>query len=1246
MPSQSRLVHSSHALAPLPAAPAAPSLRRFSLRSPLRPAWRLLLGLALLGGAAGWGQILGTEIGAVPAGPAFSIFNMSGLGSNPSSHSIATDGANFLVVIANTGNSESGTDIYAARVTTAGAVLDSTPIHVASDANYLSAPSVAFDGTDYVVVWVGGTPMGNDEIFAARISPAGQVLDAAPIQITSGSETKLKPVGLGFDGTNFLVAWRTTSDSLQAARFSTALANLDAPGGFAIANSPPGNYYPWVAYGGGVYLVVWHQGAGGSGGGGCSQAQGCTGSLAIYGARVTPAGQVLDPGGFAISSDPNDLQDDAAAAFDGANFLVTWHDWANSDIHNNGSVAAARVTPAGVVLDQPALTLAARALWESVAPPVFDGTDYFVVWHVDNSPDKFRNADIYGTRVSTSGQLLDEKPAPVATANGNQFGPGDAVLNGKILVTWTESVSSRCFSSPCLYGQILQESANAGSVRAALNPAPAAAGWQSVPSPVSGALNAVFGFDNTHAFAVSDQANSQQTAPSWLTYDGSNWPAVPIPGGGRLFGLWGASPNTVWGYGWADTFTNYDGSLFLSSGCGSSSLTGLSLWGADPAHLIAVGTPGAHSYQVFDSSRAYCPQNGNTGVNYDLGSVWGVDAGDAYAVGEFGAILHFDGSKWTPMSGVPTGERLNGIWGTGDADIFAVGDFGTILHYDGQSWTAQDSGVAGNLTSVWGFNGQDVYAVGFGGRILHYDGSSWIAEASPTTANLSDVSGAGNNVWAVGDAGVILQLATQGNPTPRLDALSPISVSSGTDTTLQVTGANFAPGATVRWNGGNLATTYVSATQLTAVVTAGALQSALPGTFYYPNGFGDITVVNPAPQGGISTGLVLAVGPLPSAGVSPSSLDFGAQAVGVATASQPLTLSNTGSNTLSIVTVSISGANASDFSQTNTCGSSLAAGASCSISVTFTPSAAGARSTTLYILDNASNSPQSVALTGIGGSSSVKLSAASLSFSPELTGTASSAQTITLSNAGTAALSFTGITLAGANAGDFAETNTCGSSVAVGASCSIGVTFTPSATGARTATLSLADNAPDSPQTIALSGAGADISIAPASGSSSSASVNPGQTAGYNMNFTPSAGYSGTLTLSCSGAPSEAACTVSPASLALSNGGSGSATVSVTTTAASVLPPVLPPRPRPWPPAPLAWLLAGLLAAGLALSRRKSLRLAALACLLAAAIACGGPSSPPPPVNPGTPAGTYTLTVTATASTGGARTVALTLTVN
>jgi len=207
-----------------------------------------------------------------------------------------------------------------------------------------------------------------------------------------------------------------------------------------------------------------------------------------------------------------------------------------------------------------------------------------------------------------------------------------------------------------------------------------------------------------------------------------------------------------------------------------------------------------------------------------------------------------------------------------------------------------------------------------------------------------------------------------------------------------------------------------------------------------------------------------------TAKLSPTTLSFGTVAIGTASPAKTVTLTNVGTTTLTITAIAITGTNAGDFAQTQTCGSSLAAGASCTVSVTFKPTQIGKRTGTLSVTDNAPGSPQKVTLSGIG--TTAQLSPTSLDFGSVAVGTTSPAKTVTLTNVGTTTLSITGIAITGTNAGDFAQTNTCGSSLAAGASCTVSVTFKPSAKGSLSGILSVTDNAPGSPQTVSLSGTG------------------------------------------------------------------------------------------------------------------------------------------------------------------------------
>ena len=205
----------------------------------------------------------------------------------------------------------------------------------------------------------------------------------------------------------------------------------------------------------------------------------------------------------------------------------------------------------------------------------------------------------------------------------------------------------------------------------------------------------------------------------------------------------------------------------------------------------------------------------------------------------------------------------------------------------------------------------------------------------------------------------------------------------------------------------------------------------------------------------------------PVVSLSTTSLVFADQEVSTTSAPQAVTLSNTGTGPLAITSIVASG----DYAQTNTCGSSVAAGANCQMDVTFTPTGTGTRAGAVTITDNASDSPQTVNLSGTGVAAAapvVSLSTTSLVFADQEVSTTSAPQAVTLSNTGTGPLAITSIVASG----DYAQTNTCGSSVAAGANCQMDVTFTPTGTGTRAGAVTIADNASDSPQVVSLSGTG------------------------------------------------------------------------------------------------------------------------------------------------------------------------------
>jgi hypothetical protein len=214
-------------------------------------------------------------------------------------------------------------------------------------------------------------------------------------------------------------------------------------------------------------------------------------------------------------------------------------------------------------------------------------------------------------------------------------------------------------------------------------------------------------------------------------------------------------------------------------------------------------------------------------------------------------------------------------------------------------------------------------------------------------------------------------------------------------------------------------------------------------------------------------------------GLFPGTLAFPLQGLGTTSTAQTITVTSLGTGALTISSIGVTGADTGDFGISNNCPispSTLAANATCTISVKFTPTATGPRQAAVTIVSNAPTSPNAVFVSGAG--TAVSLSPASLSFGGVAVGN-STTLPVTLTNLGSAMVHLWQLDMSGTNAGDFSQTNNCGASVAAQGSCTITVKFTPSASGTRTASLLLLDDGGGSPQAVGLSGSGSDVSGRP-----------------------------------------------------------------------------------------------------------------------------------------------------------------------
>jgi phospholipase C len=234
----------------------------------------------------------------------------------------------------------------------------------------------------------------------------------------------------------------------------------------------------------------------------------------------------------------------------------------------------------------------------------------------------------------------------------------------------------------------------------------------------------------------------------------------------------------------------------------------------------------------------------------------------------------------------------------------------------------------------------------------------------------------------------------------------------------------------------------------------------------------------------------------PIASVTPDKLFFGDQGVNTSSATQALTVTNTGNATLEITSITAS----AEYSQTNNCGSSVAAKAACKIQVSFTPTATGSKPGVITLTDNAGDSPETIQLSGTGVAALVTLSPSSISFATQAVGTTSAVQPVTVTNNQTTALSIKSIV---ASSG-FSQTNNCPASLAAAASCTINVAFAPTVVGAQTGKVTITDNAATSPQALGLSGTAFGTTL-----TALASSLNPsvtGQAVTFTATVTSSAG--------------------------------------------------------------------------------------------------------------------------------------------
>ena len=427
----------------------------------------------------------------------------------------------------------------------------------------------------------------------------------------------------------------------------------------------------------------------------------------------------------------------------------------------------------------------------------------------------------------------------------------------------------------------------------------------------------------------------------------------------------------------------------------------------------------------------------------------------------------------TPSGPVQPGTApVAGVTYTSSGDI---GEAGGLTY----SFSGLTSAVMAQFTDLeWG--PADTSAVQ-----LSMDGNTSFSESGQTLAfNAADSDLAGGTaVWT----GSSQYPIAQPSETLTLDTRFTMTASTGLIAT-----SGYGDGATVPVSGN-------FSVNLLFEVSADGGSTWTPATDYFNS---QQNVIGNTIQSSFQGGFFYMLAGVPVASISPSPFDFGDQPVNQASTAQAFAVQNTGSADLNMQSASVSG----DFaiSSDGCSGTTVAPGDTCTIDVTFTPTQTGSLSGTLTISDNAADSPQQISLSGTGIQPVLSLSTSSLTFGDQAVGTTSAAQTVTITNTGTSDLHVAAVSTGGANAGDFSASPSGCADVPATATCTISVTFTPSAAGARSATLNIVSDSPTSPDQVTLSGTGLNALLALAPNPMNFGNVLLGQSSTMTLTFSNS----------------------------------------------------------------------------------------------------------------------------------------------
>jgi len=304
-----------------------------------------------------------------------------------------------------------GYDVYGARISSDGTVLDPGGVAITELSRSEINPDVGWTGETFLGIWQVGATGQEWDISGARIDTLGEVLDTASFVISTGCDAQVS-ASSAWSGSCYVAIWEENGD-IYGARVDRSGNVLDSAA-LEICPAQEDQNHPAIAWGQESFLAVWDD----------LRNQ----NLDIYGARIDSLGQVLDSLGLPIRLDSGLDQRRPTIAFDGENYLVVWQ----SDLDSTGlnyRIEGLRVSSQGEVLD-PEPLLISTSDYGSYPDVAFAGGKYLVVWL-----DAYYY-DIYGAFVETSGAIGSQ--VGIRTASGLQQNPKVASNGSEFLVVWED----------------------------------------------------------------------------------------------------------------------------------------------------------------------------------------------------------------------------------------------------------------------------------------------------------------------------------------------------------------------------------------------------------------------------------------------------------------------------------------------------------------------------------------------------------------------------------------------------------------------------------------------------------------------------------------------------------------------------------------------------------------------------------------------------------------------------------------